>query len=115
MVRRHSLSIIDRTPPGSSLAAEILGTVTTRPDFAKSKSLVNDLKDCISDFGSCVSELSDSTEDNADDSEEKDSDKEGFRNESERKKKRRNKRKRLTPTKEDFMKKPNLVISPTNS
>ena len=115
MVRRHSLSLTDRTPPGSSLAAEILGVVTPRPDLSKTKSLVNDIKDCISDFGSCVSELSDSGENNADDSEDKNYEGEGFQNVSERKKKKKNKRKRLTPAKEDFMKKTNLAFSPTKN
>ena len=43
LVRRHSLSSINRTPPGDSIAAEIL--LTPRPDLLRTKSMLNDLKD----------------------------------------------------------------------
>ena len=60
-VRRHSLSLLNRTPPRNSLAADILGT----HDFQASKSLNNstrslmnsikDMQEALSDFKSCNS------------------------------------------------------------
>ena len=61
--RRHSLSLVNRIPPENSLAAEILGTLTHRPDMNRTQTLMNELKECILHFGSCVSEQSESSED----------------------------------------------------
>ena len=57
MVRRYSLSLLDRSPPGDSLAADILGSQT--PSFIKTASILNELKtmsEQLSDFGSCISD-----------------------------------------------------------
>ena len=95
----------------NSIAAEILET--PRPDMIKTKSLVNDLKECLSDFGSCV-EMSDSSEDNqSDKTADRSGDEDVFQTMNERKRMKKFKRKlNLTPGKEEFLKKPNLVLSP---
>ena len=70
LIRRHSLSVLNRTPPASSIAAEIL--LTPRPYMSRTQMLVSEVKDCLTDFGSCISETSDSSDsnDNKDDSDE---------------------------------------------
>lgn len=111
-VRRYSASLLSRTPPEKSIAAEILGT--PRPDMSRTKSLVNDIKDYVSDFGSGVSDLSDAGEDNSSEEiEQKNDDEDGYQTMNDKKRKKKNKRKfKLTPGKEEFLKKPNLVLSP---
>ena len=98
--------MIDRTPPGGSIAAEILQPGTLRPDFLRTKSVLNELKDLterLSDFGSCVSSSSD-------DSEQENIENGGFKTLNEKKRIKKNKRKlKITPGKEDFLKKPNLT------
>ena len=62
LVRRHSLSLFDRTPPMGSLAAELLATTTPRQDLQRTNSMINELKSMaenFSDFGSCLSDSSD--------------------------------------------------------
>ena len=64
MVRRYSLSLLDRSPPGDSLAADILGSQT--PSFIKTASILNELKtmsEQLSDFGSCISDSDEAVED----------------------------------------------------
>merc|ERR1712105_335156 len=67
VVRRHSLSLMRRTPPKDSLAAEILGanTFQTRNmGNLVNKSIRNsirDMQEVLSDFNSCQSTLDDST------------------------------------------------------
>jgi hypothetical protein len=106
VARGHSLSVIDRTPPGGSIAAEILQPGTLRPEFLRTKSVLNELKDLterLSDFGSCVSSSSD-------DSEQENIENGGFKTVNEKKRIKKNKRKlKITPGKEDFLKKPNLT------
>ena len=114
VVRRHSISIIDRTPPRDSLAAELLDTVHPRADLLRTKSALNDLKvltDQLSEFGSCISsDVTSSGEDSVDAEEKSESD--GFKTMNERKRNKKKKRKfKLTPGKETFLKKPNLVLS----
>ena len=61
VARRHSISLIDRTPPKDSLAAEFYDLQT--PSFIRSSTLLNELKvvsEQLSDFGSCLSNLSSS-------------------------------------------------------
>ena len=54
-VRRHSISLTDRTPPGNSLAADILGkNVLGKMSLMSS---IKDLQDVLSDFNSCNSTL----------------------------------------------------------
>ena len=110
LLRRHSLSLVNRTPPKESLAAEILGTLTPRPDLLRAKAILNEVKDMtdrLSDFGSCVSESSGTC---SDDSGDESDIKGGFQTMNEKKRNKKTKRKlKLTPGKEQFLKKPNLV------
>ena len=52
LVRRHSISIINRTPPEKSIASEILNTplVSVRKNLMSS---IKDLQEVLSDFNSC--------------------------------------------------------------
>ena len=106
LVRRHSLSLKDRTPPKESLAAGLLNS----PQFnlQKTSSLIAEVKNMterLSDFGSCVS----STDEVSDDNE--------FQSNScttlnEKKRLKKSKRKnRESPDKNQFLKKPNLTTS----
>ena len=67
VVRRHSLSLMRRTPPKDSLAAEILGTnnfQAKNKETHMSKSImdsIRDMQEVLSDFNSCQSTLDDST------------------------------------------------------
>ena len=106
VARRHSISLIDRTPPKDSLAAELYELKT--PSFIRSSSLLNELKivsEQLSDFGSCLSSLSTS-----DESEPGGETAGGFQTMNEKKRNKKNKRKlKISPDKEQFLKKPNLV------
>ena len=56
VVRRHSISLSNRTPPRNSIAAEIINSTNSR-----TKLLVDDIKslsDRLSDFNSCISDSS---------------------------------------------------------
>ena len=53
VARRHSISLVNRTPPGGSLAAELLNT--TNPNLLKTASMLSELRtmsEQLSDFGS---------------------------------------------------------------
>ena len=110
LIRRHSISLLERTPPKGSLAAELLVTTTPRHDLSRTNSMINELRSMaenLSDFGSCLSDSSgdDSLADGVDKEE-------GFKNMNEKKRNKKKKRKlKLTPGKEQFMKKPNLVTT----
>jgi hypothetical protein len=110
LIRRHSISLLERTPPMGSLAAELLVTTTPRHDLSRTNSMINELRSMaenLSDFGSCLSDSSgdDSLADGVDKEE-------GFKNMNEKKRNKKKKRKlKLTPGKEQFMKKPNLVTT----
>ena len=102
---------MNRTPPKNSLAAELLEPESMRPDLLRTKTMLNDLKDLterLSDFGSCISSQSSTSSDDSD----KDSlaqAEEGFKTANEKKRIKRSKRKlKVTPSKEEFLKKPNL-------
>ena len=107
LVRRHSVSLCNRTPPSSSIAAQILSSEQT---LSLTKLAVKELKvmsDQLSDFNSCVSELS--SEGSGESADEK-SLRSPWTTMNEKKRKKRNKRKNsLTPNKEEFMKKQNLA------
>ena len=111
VARRHSLSLLNRTPPNGSLAAEIMSTQSTRPEVLKTKSILNELKglsEQLSDFGSCIS----SSDSSNDDTEDEIKENEGFKSMNEKRRNKKSKRKlKLTPGKEDFLKKPNLVFT----
>ena len=110
VVRRHSLSMINMTPPKDSIAADILGTFPPRPDLLKTKSMLNELEtltERLSDFGSCLSSSS-----SDDQSGEENLDTGGFKTMNEKKRNKKKKRKlKLTPGKESFFKKANIVGS----
>ena len=80
-----------------------------KPDLLKTKAMLNYLKDLterLSDFGSCISSQSSS---NSDDSDKDSLAEEGFKTANEKKRIKRSKRKlKMTPSKEEFLKKPNL-------
>ena len=105
LVRRHSVSLSNRTPPPGSLAADLMQPGQA---FSRTQLIVDDLKDLtdrLSDFNSCVSS-----------SECDDADIEGgspskpWTTMNEQKRMRRNKRRHsLTPNKESFMKKLNAA------
>ena len=108
VVRRHSLSLTQRTPPRNSIAAEILDI--PRVDFLRTQEAMNDLKEQLSEFGSCLSSSESSGESGGDHSEIDKTASEGFKTVNEKKRSKRNKRKfKLTPGKESFLKKPNLT------
>ena len=115
LVRRHSLSILDRSPPPNSIAAQLLASSNLTK--ISSKALLSDIADIrgsLSDFNSCI----ESTGDTSNDSEDGITDlgKENLEhpktmNDQKRLKKRKRKL-AITPGKEDFLKKPNNQNSP---
>ena len=112
VVRRASISLINRTPPRDSTAGEILD-INSKPDFLKFHAALNDLKgltEQLSDFGSCLSSF-DSSEESGDEKQVVESAaKEDFKCMNDKKRNKRNKRKlKISPGKEIFLKKPNLT------
>ena len=108
LARRNSLSL--RSPPLGSLADELISSEPDVPHLTKVKSIINNLKEMadkytFSDFASCES-VSDETET------EKGTNLE-FKLQG-RKKKRKKDKLSPSPTKEFFMKKPNLGCSPNS-
>ena len=115
LLRRYSLSLIDRSPPANSLADEILNSTSLTMRASKSIfSNIADIQESLSDFNSCAEstgEISSSSEED-EDSLEKDTNY-GFKTVNDKKREKRNKRKlALTPGKEEFLKKPNTQLSP---
>ena len=100
LVRRHSLSLKNRTPPPKSMAEELLNT--PRIGLNKTANMIVELRNLtehLSDFASCIS---------SGDS-DKDVDTDEFKSFVETKRQKRNKRKqRQSPTQDHFLKKPNL-------
>ena len=113
IVRRHSLSIIDRSPPVNSLAAEILASRSTLSSLASKSILPNiaDIQDTLSDFNSCIESTGESSEDEEDFLKKKPFDTANTLNDKKRQKRLKRKL-NLTPGREDFLKKPNNQISP---
>ena len=93
LVRRHSLSLMNRTPDKNSLAADLLSS--PRVDFGKTSSLINELKEQLSDFASCIDTSNDEKDDEFTKVDEK--------------KRHRKRKTRDSPSKDGFLKKPNLV------
>ena len=108
LVRRHSLSLLNRTPPSNSLAADLL-KAPPRADFQKTSEIIEDLKNMtgrLSDFASCISSSDASNDDSIDEKEEND----GFKTVKERKRNKKCKRKfKPTSPQDSFLKKPHLV------
>ena len=107
LVRRHSVSLSNRTPPSGSIAAQIL---SSEQILSKTKLMVNECKvisDQLSDFNSCVSELS---SDGSDEFTDEKNIETPWTTMNERKRNKRNKRKNsLTPNKDEFLKKQNIT------
>ena len=110
LVRRHSISIIDRTPPPNSLACEILESRKVSQALRTSiLSNIADIQESLSDFNSCAESLGESC-DSTDDGELdlKKDDNHEFKSSNEKKRAKKLKRKlSLTPGKEQFLKKKN--------
>ena len=112
LVRRYSLSLTDRTPPKSSLAADILGTAQLEVNHGitkKSLTLMNSLKDIqdvLTDFNSCNSTL-----DSLSSSSEESSDLKNQTNKSPSRRKRK-KKPRSDLVRGDFLKKQDTKPSP---
>ena len=111
VVRRHSISLTNRTPPRTSIAADILAS--SKP-FQNTKLAVDELKDLtekLSDFNSCISDSEGSTSSKV---EETDGEKSAsWKSMNEKKRYKKNKRKNsTTPNKDQFLKKSVLESSP---
>ena len=103
------MSILDRTPPPNSLAADILGATRSNLTLKATKSIfsnIADIQESLSDFNSCQESSAGSSSSEEENSlEEKQN---GFLTVNEINRQKRNKRKlALTPRKEEFLKKPN--------
>ena len=64
LARRNSLSLLNRTPPRGSLAAELLGPHTSPVSASNHSALSNirDIMESLSDFNSCLSSTTDDSE-----------------------------------------------------
>ena len=103
IARRHSLSLLNRTPTKGSVASELL-ELTPRHNLQNAANIVNQIKESISDFGSCV-EFSDGSCSQESLNETDHDSKNIF------KKVKKKKRKKSTPDKECSVKKPNIAQS----
>ena len=115
LVRRHSLSILDRSPPPNSLAAELLASSNlTRINSKAIMSDIADIRGSLSDFNSCFESAEDASNHSEDEGvnlKQKDVVEPVTMNEKKRQKKRERKS-ASTPVKEDFLKKQNVKSSP---
>ena len=115
LVRRHSLSLTDRTPPHESLAADILGKDRTSLAVKSILASISDMQETLSDFNSCAESLGEGSDSSADEEVENLKSVENIISRSLNDKKRERKAKRklaLTPGKHQFLKKPNTYTSP---
>ena len=112
LVRRHSLSSMNRSPPPDSLIADILclnrPSLTLKESSRSIMSNISQIQESLSDFNSCLE--SSSSDEEASVLEEESVLKTANEKKREKKKKRKLK---LTPGKEQFLKKQNTQISPT--
>ena len=110
LARRHSLSLLNRTPPKGSLAADLLGS-GPRINLQKTNKMMEELKSMsyrLSDFGSCVSSSASSDENNSVGKDNND----GFKTVNEKRRHKKSKRKnRQSPAQDGLSKKPNLVLN----
>ena len=116
LVRRHSLSLTDRTPPLESLAADILGKDRSSLAVKSILASISDMQETLSDFNSCAESLGEGSDSSADDEVVNLKSDENIISRSLNDKKRERKAKRklaLTPGKHQFLKKPNTFTSPT--
>ena len=115
LVRRHSLSILDRSPPPNSLAAQLLASSNlTRISSKTILSDIANIRDSISDFNSCIESVEESSQ--SSEGEKTEGEKKGIENPislNEKKRLKKKKRKLVqTPEKEEFLKRPNNQTSP---
>ena len=115
VIRRHSISLIDRTLPPNSIAADILGKHSSLTAAKTLLAQITDMKESLSDFNSCV-ESPTGTSCSSDECEEDLRNKNVVKAKNMNDKKREKKRKRRsvqTPSKEDFLiKKQNTQKTP---
>lgn len=117
LVRRHSISLIDRSPPNNSLAADILGMQSSLAR-APSKTLlssITNLTETLSEFNSCAESFGESSSSSGEDeAAPKPVQNEVFKTMNDKKREKRGKRKHAqSPDKDQFMlKKPNKQESP---
>ena len=109
LVRRHSHSSLNRTPPPGSLVAEILDIKYPSLALTASSIFSNiyEIQESLTDFNSCLDSSSSSEE-------EVDAIKgdNGFKTVNDKKREKKKKRKlKLTPGKEQFLKKQNIQTS----
>ena len=113
LVRRHSLSLLNRTPPPKSIAADILGLNGQKAAslVRSSNNILRSIQETLSDFGSevasdfntCNSAISSSSsEENHEDSS------------AQKSKKKRKKKAKRDYNREDFVKKANNQVSPAS-
>ena len=126
LARRHSLSLLDRSPDSKSLAAELLNfsqSVTMRAGKSIFKD-IDDISEALSDFNSCNESIAEPSSSSSDESDAQDHTENsensenglsniGFQTANDKKRCKKYKRKlKLTPGKEQFLKKPNNKASP---
>ena len=66
LVRRHSLSLLNRSPPPGSISADLLGTIKYNKfenQANQLRSSIKDLAEVISDYNSCHSIMDSSSDD----------------------------------------------------
>ena len=107
VVRRHSISLMNRTPPKHSLAADIHGSPHHQANNRGSKSImssIKDIQDAISDFNSCQSTEYYSSAESSDDLK--------ITKTSGKGKKAKKRKAKVDYTREDFLKKLDTKPSP---
>ena len=105
VTRRHSISLVDRSPPPRSLAAEILGRSTSLETAKSLLTQIADLQDSLSEFNSCKESASSSSSSSDEGGEDlKDNSKVNCKTLNEKKHEKKRKRKAAqTPPKEEFL------------
>ena len=113
VIRRHSLSLHDRSPPPHSLASELLVRSPSRATNQTIMDRIQNLRDSLSDFNSCLEYSGDSSDEA--ESNLKKVENQQFMSVNDKKRLKKHKRKiaAVTPTKDDFLiKKVSRTASP---
>ena len=110
LVRRHSLSLVNRSPNKGSLAEELLQSKSDH-NFQKTTEIIDEIKNMtgrLSDFASCISS---DVSSNYSTNEEIEMNDTGFQTVNEKRRHKKSKRKsRQSPPMGQFLKKPNLNV-----
>ena len=109
LLTKHSISLMDRTPPSGSIAADILGVNYPKLPLRNTNSLMSSIKDLtetLSDFNSCNSTLESSS------GWEEDTKSEAEKTTPTSRKQIKKRKRRKTPGKKEFLKKANMKVSP---